>query len=127
MFIRGSLARARQFFEKKSPAVRKPRFHFVEDYQRHVNSLLASYSLDQAMSLAVGGHYQSFGRLERELIILCGLQPDHYLIDIGCGSGRLALSLRNYLRGKYLGTDVVPELLDYARSQCPSHWRFDLV
>jgi hypothetical protein len=77
MFIRRTLARARNFFERRSPAARKPRFHFVEDYRRHVSNLLASYPLDQAMSLAVGGHYQSFGRLDRELLILCGLQPDH--------------------------------------------------
>jgi len=101
--------------------------HFVEQYREHIRNLIASYPLDRAMSLAIGGQYEAFGQLERDMLIFLGLQPDHYLVDIGCGSGRLAKALRDYLTGKYLGTDVVPELLDYARQQGSKGWRVELV
>jgi hypothetical protein len=34
-------------------------FHFVEDYELHVEALLKAHSIDEAMSLAVGGLYDS--------------------------------------------------------------------
>lgn len=33
-------------------------FHFVEDYERLVEQLLAAHPLYEAMSLAVGGQYE---------------------------------------------------------------------
>lgn len=103
------------------------KFHFVNDYRRHVRRLMRKYPLDKAMSMAVGGSFRYLGRLERELLIAVGLKPEHYLIDVGCGSGRLAQELRDYLTGNYMGTDVVPELLEYASRGTPAHWRFKLV
>jgi len=81
------------------------------------------------MKLAVGGQFDSFGTLERELLIRYGLQPDGYVIDVGCGSGRLAKPLSQYLpAGKYLGTDIVPELVDYARNLVARpDWRFEVA
>ena len=79
------------------------------------------------MSLAVGGNYQAFGIMQRELLIQHGLRPDHYVVDVGCGSGRLGSALAQFLRGSYLGIDVVPELLAYARKRCPAHWRFEVA
>jgi ubiquinone/menaquinone biosynthesis C-methylase UbiE len=52
------------------------------------------------------------------LLVYAGLQPDHSLVDIGCGSGRLAVQLADWLRGPYLGTDVVQSLLDQAAQTC---------
>jgi SAM-dependent methyltransferase len=77
------------------------------------------------MSLAVGGDYESFGLLMRRILVDAGLRDSGYLIDVGCGSGRLAHVLTVE---KYLGTDVVPELLAYTRSVCSNPaWRFELV
>lgn len=40
---------------------------------------------------------------------LCGLQPDHRVLDIGCGIGRMAVPLTSYLTtGSYEGLDIVP-------------------
>lgn len=78
------------------------------------------------MSLAVGGHFAGFGALTREILISAGLRPEHYLIDVGCGSGRLAVALKTYLTGRYFGIDVVPDLLQYAREACGRpDWRFE--
>jgi ubiquinone/menaquinone biosynthesis C-methylase UbiE len=96
------------------------------DYPTFVQKLLKQHSHPDAMSLAVGGEYEGMGVLQRELLISCGLMPNHFLIDVGCGSGRLARQLTGYLQGKYLGIDVVPELLDHARAVCKRpDWRFE--
>jgi SAM-dependent methyltransferase len=96
----------------------------TEAYREHVALLLKAYPRDVAMSLAVGGNYAAYGILLSQALRQLGLQPDQYLIDVGCGSGRLASVLKKTHRGRYLGIDVVPELLDYAREQCPADWRF---
>ncbi|MBC8077621.1 MAG: class I SAM-dependent methyltransferase [Chloroflexales bacterium] len=86
------------------------------------------YTHEQAVQLTVGGHFQAFGTLERDLLIQYGLAPHHYLIDVGCGSGRLTRALAPYLTGRYLGLDVLPDLLAYARAQAPNPaWRFEAV
>ena len=48
------------------------------------------------------------------------------LFDLGCGSGRLAHALGRRATIDYLGTDVVPELLAYARTRSPANYRFVL-
>ncbi len=80
------------------------------------------------MRMAVGGGFDEIGVIERETLIYHGLKKDDYLIDVGCGSGRLAKPLAEYLEGKYLGIDVVPDLIDYARKLVPRpDWRFELA
>src|SRR5258708_21406592 len=104
------------------------RFHFLRDYRRLVRKLLTEHPLAEAMSVAVGGNYDAFGEIEKQLLVELGLQPQHTLVDVGCGSGRLAKALVPHLTsGRFLGTDVVQELLDYAREGCPASWRFELV
>jgi SAM-dependent methyltransferase len=97
-------------------------------YRDFVRNLMNQYPLDEAMQRAIGGEFESFGVLERELLIQYGLHRKGYLIDVGCGAGRLAKALVGYLEGKYLGVDVIPELVDYARSLCsPQNWRFEVT
>jgi len=40
-----------------------------------------------------------------------GLKPDHKVLDIGCGIGRMAIPLTGYLskQGEYSGFDIVPK------------------
>ena len=95
-------------------------------YVDFVRALTTGADRDQAMSDAAGGQYALMGALMRETLIAAGLRPHHSLIDVGCGSGRLSVALRSYLEGPYLGIDVVPELVAYAReaSRRPD-WRFE--
>jgi SAM-dependent methyltransferase len=97
-------------------------------YVEHLRFLQANFPHRRAMELAVGGEFHALGVLERELLKHCGLRPDDFLIDVGCGSGRLAKALRGYLQpDRYLGTDVLPELLDHARMMVGRpDWRFEL-
>jgi ubiquinone/menaquinone biosynthesis C-methylase UbiE len=100
-------------------------FHFVEDYEAHVRQLMATHPLREAMDLAVGGAWEAIQQVELAILRHFGLRDGMALVDLGCGSGRLAQALgRSELRIEYLGLDVVQALLDYARTITPRHYRF---
>ncbi|HET9478691.1 MAG TPA: methyltransferase domain-containing protein [Pyrinomonadaceae bacterium] len=101
---------------------------FRKTHRRLLQQLRNSHSHDEAVRLAVGGEFDAFGLLLREALVFHGLKPTDYLIDVGCGSGRLAKPLAEYLKGKYLGIDVVPGLVQYARRLVPRpDWRFEVA
>ena len=90
--------------------------------------LATSVNQDKAMHQAIGGEFEAMGLMEKDLLVAQGLAPEGFVIDVGCGSGRLAVHLSPYLKGGYLGTDVVPDLLDYARQLVDRpDWRFELA
>jgi ubiquinone/menaquinone biosynthesis C-methylase UbiE len=104
--------------------------HFIRDYRRVVSNLVVTHPLDDAMALAVGGgDYEAMGKLECELLAQTGLRTGHVVIDIGCGSGRLSTQLsKRYGTGiDYLGIDLIPELLVYARSRAIPAYRFEVT
>lgn len=97
-------------------------FHFVEDYERLVARLIETYPIDEAMSLVVGGgSYEIFGQMEAEIVQAAGLKDGMRLVDLGCGSGRLAAALHRGMDVSYVGIDIVQALLDYARSKAPRY------
>ena len=56
-----------------------------------------------------GGDFHEIGAgFLRHFIELCRLRPDEAVLDIGCGTGRMAIPLLDYLdaRGSYLGFDI---------------------
>ena len=67
--------------------------HFVEDYERLVSALVAARPLDEAMSMVVGGLYNEIGKIELDILRHSGLRNQMFLIDLGCGSGRLSTAL----------------------------------
>ena len=64
--------------------------------------------LSEAVS---GGDFRTVGReFADHLIRLGGLRPDDRVLDVGCGTGRIAVPLLDYLKaGTYEGFDVHPE------------------
>ena len=102
------------------------KFHFVEDYERYVADLIRQHPIDTAMSLAVGGSYEAVGAIECAILRHAGLEPGMAVVDLGSGSGRLAAALSRAFDVSYLGLDVVPALLDYARTKAPKAYRFVL-
>ena len=83
---------------------------------------------DEAMRLAVGGEFDAVGKLEYYLLRSLGLNGGHLVIDVGCGSGRLAQQLAGDKTIRYVGTDVVPRLLESAKASTGRNdWEFHLV
>jgi ubiquinone/menaquinone biosynthesis C-methylase UbiE len=104
------------------------KFNFRDVYTNLFNYVQNVHQIDEneAARLTIGGNFAMYSVIERQLLIQCGLHPEHYLIDVGCGSGRLTMGMAPYLKGRYLGTDVVPELLARARQQAANPlWCFE--
>jgi SAM-dependent methyltransferase len=97
-------------------------------YTAHVDSLKRSGDYDKAMRTSIGGEFAAMGVMMRELLIMHGLTPASDVIDVGCGAGRLTKPLSTYLYGHYLGTDVVDELVEYARAEAHRpDWHFQVT
>ena len=63
---------------------------------------------------------------------LAGLAPDHRILDVGCGVGRIAIPLLGYLseRGGYDGFDIVPRAIRWCTKAITSknpRFRFALA
>jgi len=103
--------------------------YFVRGYQRHVASLIAAEPLDRAMANSVGGDFETIGAIELAILIEAGLGENQTLIDIGCGSGRLSSQVTQMFADRitYIGTDIVPELLAYAKVKAAPSYNFHLV
>ncbi len=111
------------------PSSNVSKYDFVASYRQHVRNLTQQFgNSPQAFESAVGGEFKAFGVFQRELLVAQGLQKNHFVIDVGCGSGRLAKPLADYLTGPYLGIDVVSELLNYASTITKRQdWRFEVA
>jgi hypothetical protein len=90
--------------------------HYIKAYEQTLDSLIASHGREEAMSLIVGGQYHAIGILESSALITHGLRPEHNVIDVGCGSGRLAVALRFYLTPRVGGGGR----RKISRHRCPS-------
>jgi len=68
---------------------------------------------------AVGaGPFELIGKIELSLLLMEGLTPTSTLVDLGCGSGRLAVHAIPLLAaGHYIGIDIAPSLLERARER----------
>jgi len=57
-----------------------------------------------------GPFFTEIGQEFKKHFIDFGLKPDHRVLDVGCGFGRMAIPLTDYLtsKGSYVGFDIVP-------------------
>jgi SAM-dependent methyltransferase len=71
-----------------------------------------------------GGDFREIGEECAEYCRrFCGLEPDHRILDLGCGAGPLAVVLLQYLSpsGSYEGLDVLPEVVAWCRENITTH------
>ncbi|HHI79023.1 MAG TPA: class I SAM-dependent methyltransferase, partial [Planctomycetes bacterium] len=63
------------------------------------------------------GNFYEIGLEFFERLKASGLEPEDRVLDLGCGSGRIALHLVDYLGegGSYLGLDINAEVLGWCR------------
>jgi SAM-dependent methyltransferase len=98
---------------------------FRKSYLDHVGDLESRLSADEAMRQAIGGDFVAVGKLEYHLLRSLGLAGGHLVVDVGCGSGRLACQLAPFPDIRYVGCDVVSRLVGYARDLCGrTDWEF---
>jgi SAM-dependent methyltransferase len=84
-------------------------------YRQHYKTLLETEKDEsRAAELSVGGQFERFGKIELALLQEVGFGVEDLLVDVGCGTGRLAIQLSKVHSGPYLGTDVVDDMLVYA-------------
>jgi SAM-dependent methyltransferase len=100
--------------------------HFVKDYSEHLAQLKSSLPLDDALHAVVGGEFEAIGQLEHALLKQYGLGDNPAMvIDVGCGTGRLAVQLAANPNIGYLGTEIVPDMLSFAAKLCARpDWHF---
>jgi SAM-dependent methyltransferase len=88
------------------------RLDYQELYTRH-----AALSDDDAF--LVGGtdssDFDRVGRIELAVLLESGLARDATLVDLGCGTGRLAVQAVRWLEGEYIGIDIAQKMLDIAQ------------
>jgi ubiquinone/menaquinone biosynthesis C-methylase UbiE len=100
-----------------------------ERYNKHVEHLKdGQNNVQKALEIAVGGDFDRMGKIEYELLKKFGLKPQDSIVDVGCGSGRLAKPLSEEHKGQYLGTDIVVDLIEHANKLVKkNHWNFEIV
>lgn len=103
--------------------------HNTKGHTERLGRLLDKMPLEDAVRAHVGkmDQYERIGAIERQILLRFGLKDGDSLVDVGCGSGRLAKSLQDMPNLDYLGTDVVELLIEYCRNNYRSDWRFEVV
>ena len=79
---------------------------------------------------AADADYVRVGQAFKRLFIEAGLQPHHAILDVGCGIGRAAAPLVDYLdeSGRYAGFDVMAQAIDWCKANIAvGDPRFDFV
>lgn len=85
--------------------------YYDESFLRRLNNGKSHRAL-------IGGNWDEMGDLQRDFLISQGLQPNHRLLDIGCGALRLGSKVVDYLDpAGYCGCDLVTELIDLGYDQ----------
>jgi ubiquinone/menaquinone biosynthesis C-methylase UbiE len=61
--------------------------------------------------------YKKSSLARRDMLIKHGLTPDSRVLDVGCGTGQMAMALEDYLsdRGAFYGTDIGREGIEFCR------------
>lgn len=82
---------------------------FIDAYAKHTDLRIAKDGPELAIGAKRDGQqdWGKHGKMQLDFLIEKGLQPQHFLLDFGCGTGRLACKAVPYLySGHYVGMDI---------------------
>ncbi|MDB6095101.1 MAG: methyltransferase domain protein [Verrucomicrobia bacterium] len=100
----------------------------LDRYKNHYAAIAGQHSHDDAAALAVGGEFYTIGALEYYLLKAHGLNESTHVVDIGCGTGRLAAQLASRKHPHYSGFDIMESAVSYARDLCQMPaWKFGVT
>jgi SAM-dependent methyltransferase len=85
--------------------------------ETNYESLYERWATDTPPETSIGnGDYELIGGIELGLLRQEGLRPTDRVVDLGCGTGRLAVHLIPQLaQGEYIGIDISETMLHHAR------------
>lgn len=86
----------------------------VAKLRRVVNPLVPP---DRLLGRVGGGDFIAIGDEFFTLFRRAGLRPSDDVLDVGCGSGRMARPMAGWLEGRYEGFDVIPDAIEWCRSR----------
>lgn len=88
---------------------------FLDAYALHTARRIETTGYQAAVG--AGENWDAHGELQRDFLISQGLKPSHRLLDVGCGTGRLARKAAPYLEeGGYHGLDIAEAAIGAART-----------
>jgi len=73
------------------------------------------------------GDFEKIGlNYKRHFIELANLQPNNRVLDVGCGIGRMAIPLTDYLspEGEYWGFDIVKKGIEWCQTRITPKFKF---
>ena len=89
-----------------------------------INSTGDSLIPPKSLRMRIGwGDFKQIGEVIRQRFIEnAGLQPDDHILDVGCGVGRIAIALLDYLSdaGEYRGFDIMYDAVQWCQKNISS-------
>lgn len=84
---------------------------YLEAYSQHTD-----LRVEEDPKLAIGGMWEEIGQIQFEFLIHKNLQPQHKMLDLGCGTLRGGRHFIKYLNaGNYYGIDISPKAIAYGK------------
>ncbi len=90
-------------------------FRYLLTSEQMVATLRRVHTEDEVMARVAVGDWDRIGALQHAMLRNLGVGPGTRVVEAGCGPGRLAEQLARHEGLHYLGVDIVPQVLDYAR------------
>jgi SAM-dependent methyltransferase len=97
--------------DSKRPEYRElyEKHDFITAYAKHTDMRIAKDGPELAIGAKRDGQqdWDKHGKMQLEFLIDRGLKPHNFLLDFGCGTGRLAVKAVPYLDShRYVGVDI---------------------